>query len=528
MGYRIVLTADRSLTSEYRHVPLLDFLACAPSERVPEFLFDFLAPQVPHHDGILPYAPYGLRKVEAALLRDYKRSDVVVAHPDHVERFIDEKTKIVGINTMDPLSLGPLSLGFTGGVFKSYSQKFFLDLIYRLNHLREKHGYKFKITVGGPGALYLSFRPHQVEQLNIDYVIVGEIDHMIPYLFHEMEDDGLPRISVFRKGPRIEEIPDIVNPSIHGLVEVMRGCGRGCEFCEPNLRYARYMPIEKIVREIKVNTAAGLHNAWVHSEDIFLYQLEDWKTFMPNTDALVELFTAIMSIPGIRHSNPTHGTIAPAVAEPEMISKLSKILRASHEHWIGIQTGLETGSGQLLWNYMRNKMKPFSPDEWFDVVINGTAILNQNYWFPAFTLIIGLPGETEEDAWETVRLIDAMERYLPRVIGEKAHFTVTPLFFSPLGVLKGEEFFDIEELNEGQMAVIYRAWRHIMIELNNLPPKLIKLNPPLKLAFKLIAKFGAWAVINYIKWFAKRKGFDVDKFMRVRAEKRPKIEVIAH
>ena len=76
--------------------------------------------------------------------------------------------------------------------------------------------------------------------------------------------------------------------------------------------------------------------------------------------------------------------------------------------------------------------------------------------------------------------------------------------------------------------MIYRAWRHIMIELNNLPPKLIKLNPPLKLAFKLIAKFGAWAVINYIKWFAKRKGFDVDKFMRVRAEKRPKIEVIAH
>ena len=32
--------------------------------------------------------------------------------------------------------------------------------------------------------------------------------------------------------PVIDEIPNIVNPSMHGMIEVMRGCGRGCKFCD--------------------------------------------------------------------------------------------------------------------------------------------------------------------------------------------------------------------------------------------------------------------------------------------------------
>ena len=44
--------------------------------------------------------------MEAALLKDgFKRGEVVVAHPKRVERFIDEKTTIVGVNTMDPYSM---------------------------------------------------------------------------------------------------------------------------------------------------------------------------------------------------------------------------------------------------------------------------------------------------------------------------------------------------------------------------------------------------------------------------------------
>ena len=35
--------------------------------------------------------------------------------------------------------------------------------------------------------------------------------------------------------PSLEEIPDITKPSINGLIEIGRGCCRGCQFCNVTL-----------------------------------------------------------------------------------------------------------------------------------------------------------------------------------------------------------------------------------------------------------------------------------------------------
>jgi hypothetical protein len=98
---KIVLTADRTLMSNYRGISLATFFGCAPAidphrdpnsfwykilknQVTPKVLFDFICNPIPHVNGVASYAPYGLRKVEAGLLRDgFKREDVVVAHPDH-------------------------------------------------------------------------------------------------------------------------------------------------------------------------------------------------------------------------------------------------------------------------------------------------------------------------------------------------------------------------------------------------------------------------------------------------------------
>lgn len=519
MGYRVVLTTDRTLTSLYRNIPLLDFLGCAPAETLPEVVFNVLAPQIGSPTGVLTYAPYGLRKVEAALLRDYRKDEIVVAHPDRVEHFISDNTKIVGIYTMDPLGLGPLSLSFSMGMFTSYSKKYFVDLVKKLRIVRKLKKLKFKIVVGGPGAWYLEVRPKERERLEIDHVVIGEADHVAPFLFREIENDRMPTYVKVSRGPRLDDIPKIVAPSIGGLVEVMRGCGRNCEFCDPNLRLARYQPIDYILDEIKLNVKYGNTHAWVHSEDIFLYDLKDKKNFMPNRESLIELFRSIMSLPGVTGMNPTHGTVAPAAADPELIRQLSKIMRAGPNNYIGIQTGLETGSGKLLWNYMPLKMKPFGPDEWAEVVVYGTAVLNANYWFPAYTLIIGLPGETEEDAWDTLALLDAMEKQIPEIAGaSRAHFTVTPLYFVPMGVLKGEEFFDPLSLNEGQLMVVYRAWRHILLELERIPLSLFD-SLTNKIGMWFMSKIAARLILKYIERMALKFGYDLSKAFRVKGEK---------
>ena len=103
---RIVLTSDQSLTSTFRDIPLLDFLPCAPLERVPRIIYRLLDSQLPEKNGRLIYAPYAIRKVEAALLNSgFKRDEIIVAHPKKMECFIDDKTTIVGTVSYTHLTL---------------------------------------------------------------------------------------------------------------------------------------------------------------------------------------------------------------------------------------------------------------------------------------------------------------------------------------------------------------------------------------------------------------------------------------
>lgn len=511
---RIILTADETLTSTYRDIPLLDFIGCSPIERVPKFIYNLLDSQLPHENGILSIAPYSLRKIEASLLLNgYKENEIVVAHPRYVEYFINKETEIVGISTMDPLGLGPVTMMFTmGGKLTSYTKNKFIGLLEKINRIRKREHLKFKIVVGGSGAWQLEYRFKDAKKLGIDHIVIGETEHVIADLFNDISTGIAKEIIKIRGFPKVSEIPTIIRPSYKGMVEVMRGCGRNCEFCEPNLRRARNFPIEKILEEVKINTKYGIHRTWLHSEDIFLYMLEDHKYFYPNSDAVIELFDSVMKQPGINYVNPTHGTIAPAVADPDMIRKISEIVGSGPGKWIGIQPGLETGSSRLIWKYMPNKAKPFSPDEWVRVVLEGTYIFNKYYWFPAYTLIIGLPGEDEEDALDTARLIITMEKVLEERLGKgRAHFTVTPLSFIPLGVLRGEEFFNIEEqMTEGRFLVLYHSWRHLALEVRRALPYILK-DAYNKMVFMPIAKVGSQLILRYLRAWGKKMGYDPEK-----------------
>ena len=50
---------------------------------------------------------------------------------------------------------------------------------------------------------------------------------------------------------------------------------------------------------------------------------------------------------------------------------------------------------------MASKGVPFSIDDWPSVVLEGLRVLNENNWFPVMTLIVGSPGETDNDVEET-------------------------------------------------------------------------------------------------------------------------------
>jgi hypothetical protein len=111
-GKRIVLTADRSLMTNYRGNFLYGFIACGPYELIPEFVFDRLfcpSVETDKNTGEVKVAQCGLRRIEGSLLKEYCPEDVFLAHPEMLDKCIGPATKVVGVNVMDPLGMAPVT-----------------------------------------------------------------------------------------------------------------------------------------------------------------------------------------------------------------------------------------------------------------------------------------------------------------------------------------------------------------------------------------------------------------------------------
>jgi radical SAM superfamily enzyme YgiQ (UPF0313 family) len=523
MAPRVLLTADRTLMSSFRGISLASFLGCFPAVELnngsnhnsfwsyalrnrmaskaifrnqvtPRILFDFISNSGEQTKGLAKYAPYGLRKIESALIEwGYPREDVAVVHPDYIDKFITSETEAIGVYEMDPLGMGPVSMTFTyGRHFMSYTEYCNRQLHHCINAAKSKVGSHAKIVVGASGTWQYNYDPAKIEEYDLYGIVEGELGGICPEIdgvagpfFDALISSEFDIVTPFKKTqfkveikefvrnercyhgrfiyysgqPSIEQIPNIINPSMHGMIEVMRGCGRGCKFCDVTLRPLRYYPVEKVQKEIEINMKyGGLKNAWLHSDDIFVYGMNPRKTknMQPNREAIEELFTGVMAT-GIEHTNPTHGTLSGAIADERLIPNISYIINAGPDNFIGIQCGLETGSIRLIEKYADRKLAPFKPNDWRWVVKEGVKILNENYWIPAFSLIIGLDNnETPEDSWETIRLIYELET---EQVDSK--FAVAPLTFVPIGLLEKSAFYDIgHSMMPEQFGVIYKTWQH--------------------------------------------------------------------
>ncbi|MGP6220307.1 B12-binding domain-containing radical SAM protein [Caldiplasma sukawensis] len=539
---KIVLVSDSTLSYEYRNFPLLDFLPCAPGNAIPERIYKFLKGPAPpaKPNGEALFAPYSIRKLEASLLTKYKREEIAVAHEDYLENFIKDDTEIIGVTTMDPLGIGPTTMSYYalfGGNLDAWVRRDWDALISKINAIRK--GKKAKLIVGGPGVWEFTILRDEIDKYNFDYVFQGEADDIAPFLFEQIMNDDIDN-KMFQRGyfsydenfkrvtkndplflsrgfskaayPKLEEIPNIVNPAMKGMVEIMRGCGVGCDFCEVTLRPLRYYPIEKIVKEIEVNRDAGITNAWLHSDEAFGYKHGNY--FAPNEEALTELFQAVMSVKGIKTSNPTHGRISIPAGYPELMEKLSKILKAGPDNWIGIQTGVETGSDELARKHMPNKTLPLriGPDgSWQDIVWEGVYVETKNYWRPAFTIQVGQEEETPEDNWQTIEMINRLSNSYSE--GRPFEFTVTPLVNVPLGRIKSRNL-NTDLLTKDMYAVYYASYRHLAKMARRDGFRDTHGNVFARVGTGSIISGGGYLMMKFIERRARKAGVDIEKVKR--------------
>jgi radical SAM superfamily enzyme YgiQ (UPF0313 family) len=510
-GYKIVLTADRTLMSEYNGGIFLGFSACIPRGVIPDKLyFSLFCPSVPvNKDGSAKYAPCGTRKMEAEILKNgFSPKDIIVAHPDYLEKVVGPNTKVLCITGNDPLGMGPATSTFRqlfGGV--SYMETKFKEI---LNNPAVKQ-YKPRIIVGGAGSWQLE--DEQVRKnLGVDCVVIGEGEKAVDALFSGAAFDapwpGVVNGSVVSE----QDIPLIQNGTIDGIIEISRGCGRGCAFCVPTLQQYRCRSIESILKEVDVNLKAK-RRPLLHAEDVLRYKA---KGFEINEEAVKELFDTVYHHPGVKAVAISHFALSSVVSAPSLIKDLSRILDVKPDGlWMSGQCGIETGSPKLIRTLMAGKAKPFAPEEWPQVVEKGFSILNENNWVPVATLIIGLPGEEEEDTQLTIDLVGRLKEHKSLIV---------PLFMVCEGGLKGKaESFTMDKINRKQSELFLKCWEHNLDWSNTLIKEYYAGNIAKGYGTRMVFKYGVGEAKKLIKRC--REDYNYDMPAMIKDAKSGKISV---
>ena len=492
-GKRIVLTADRSLMTNYRGNFLYGFIACGPYELIPEIVFDKLfCPSVETDKGTgeVKVAQCGLRRIESALLREYDRSDVFLANPEMLDKCIGPETRVVGLNVMDPLGMAPVTTTMSPEKLSYIAMKF-KKMCASIIQLKKK--YNFKVVVGGNGAWELA-KTDRMEIHGIDTVVVGEADELALDLFHDLENGEAPELlHTFVRN--VENIPMIQGPTINSLIEAMRGCGRGCDFCDVNKRSKKDMPLERLQAEAGFNLRYGFDSIWLQSDEMLLYGCDN-KEFVPNSDAILDLWKGLKSL-GANFVGTTHMTLSAVASSPDLIRKISEVNGMDKNgRWLATNLGVETVAPSLVKKHLGVKTKPFQTDEWGAVVREGCKIMNQNHWFPALTLIIGWPDETPDETQYTIDLIDDFKE-------TKMRGLIAPLLYQDFSERNSMHFGN---LNEAQFTLFWRCWEHNIWVINDIIPIIIRnksYGPVMKLFMAGLIRAGTWAIMRYFRGLSK-------------------------
>jgi radical SAM superfamily enzyme YgiQ (UPF0313 family) len=422
-------------------------------------------------DGTARFMPAGARVLEASLLRRFGADEVACCYPDDLDRFVGPETRVVAISTHNPIGVT-----FAAGVYASifgaarqpinsrYAQQLF-DAV-----KASPHRGTFQVIVGGSGGWQI-VQTDAYEALGVDCVVDGrsESPETLALFEQALAGEPLPRqVNVHHPHDR----RDILFPdkrTTFGVVEMTTGCGRRCQFCVPDLNPQIDLPKERIMSAVAANVREGNRQISLATEDMFIWgQVRtDTPFYFPNREALLDLYGDIVRTPGVEHHLLSHATMAPAVVDPVLIRELSALLLDKSPIRVPMLSthpegrvlvpliGLETGSVRLARQIMPSKGVPFPIDEWPSVVIRALEVYNANNWFPAVTLIIGSPSETDEDVRATLDLILEVERR-----GLFAFFI--PSIFTPLPETRLADRRGVDEtrqLSALQWQLLMKCWK---------------------------------------------------------------------
>lgn len=511
----IVLAASTSESTEYLRSTWRQMLLAALPARYARFMgIDWSTEVELNEDGTARTVPNGLRVIEALLARRFGEENIAVCYPDQLDRFVGPRTRVIGIHAHNPLGItfaAGIYAGFYGRDCEPINAAEFRRLI---THpaIASRRG-QIKLILGGPGAWQVAHKG-LTGQWGIDCLVEGEAEDVAVDLFERaVRGESLPA-RVECSSPRLESIPAPVNRSTFGVVEITRGCGRGCQFCSVALRNCKTIPLDHILTNVRHQVAQGADTITLTTEDLFLYG--QGKRFTTNVPALRRLFESVAAVPGVRHMMLTHGNLPPAVVNPSAVDELRLAVDLSvnrhpdsthpDKRYAVMFAGIETGSVRLFKQFMQGKCYPFRPEQWPDVVMKSIEIMNRANWFPTCTLMLGLPGETPADTRESLDLLHSLK---------DAKWCVIPTLFVPLGDTRMEKHQSarLARMTCLQWELFFTAWRYNIDFFRRERSLQWKFNAGIPIYYYLLGrklfgpamKYPMYRLAHFPEWYLRRK-----------------------
>jgi len=323
---------------------------------------------------------------------------------------------------------------------------------------------------------------HVPSRYTITYAPSGEIAQIAPA-------EGTPaqvrKRIVPRLGPtpRRPIVPNIAAVHDRAGVEIQRGCGRGCRFCQAGMIYRpiRERPVSEVLDDISAIVASTGY------DEIGLVSLSssDHTGIEPIVRGVLE-----------RHGKDHLAISLPSLRIDSFSVELARLIQQQRK--TGLTFAPEAGSQRL-----RNVINKGVTEE--DLMRTAEGAFQSGWDRIKLYFMLGLPTETDEDALEIARLTRAVRDLGRRVRGRRVDISAsaatfvpkphTPFQWLPLinrATVENRQRLLLRAAGTAHIEIAYSDWETTRLEAL-LSRGDRRLAPAIERAWALGARFDAWS-----------------------------------
>jgi len=285
-----------------------------------------------------------------------------------------------------------------------------LGRLERLKHLKQKRP---DMILGVCGCVAQDLGHQLIEQFPYIDIVLGTSRLMeLPRLIRDSRESGCAVIDVLETPSYDEPVPVVRESPVTAWVTIMHGCNNFCSYCiVPHVRGPeRSRPSSSILQEVKSLGESGYKEITLLGQNVNSYGLDTQalkkleqrgtRGFTPRDESLdfADLLALIdKESPGIERIRFT--TSHPKDVSPKLIDAMAGLSKVCKHFHLPAQAGSNNVLARMNRGYTRkqymdlvHKLRAKVPD------ISITT-----------DLIVGFPGETEEDFQDTLALVRKVE-----------------------------------------------------------------------------------------------------------------------